>query len=303
LKSQEILSRLVRRFGLLALVTLLGAIAGAVYGAVKTPTYTAKAYVVAIGNEGDSNTALNFAQAYGRIAISGPVLALAGTRLGSNTNGLTRVTASTSPDAPVIQVTANGTSAQHAADLANAVADGLVNYGNTRRTDTHVGLAMLAGATKPTKPSSPKPPLELVVGAAAGLLIGALALLAGIGRPSTGDEEAAKEDEPAEYQVADATEPVGTERYLGVARTVYPPKVITYWAAPPSELPTPEDRGRRYGEPVNGSTAEKLNGSVPEQRNGSMPEKRSGSVSEKRNGSRPEKRIVGRAVVSEREDR
>jgi uncharacterized protein involved in exopolysaccharide biosynthesis len=41
--AREILRRLIRRFGLVLLLTVLGGIAGAVYGAVKTPTYTAKA--------------------------------------------------------------------------------------------------------------------------------------------------------------------------------------------------------------------------------------------------------------------
>ena len=37
-------------------------------------------------------------------------------------------------------------------------------------------------ASAPASPSSPKPPLELAVGAAAGLLIGGLTVLAGVGR-------------------------------------------------------------------------------------------------------------------------
>ena len=63
MKSREILRRLVRRFGLLLLLTLIGGIAGAAYGALKTPTYTAKAYVVAVptGAQGDPISALNFA--------------------------------------------------------------------------------------------------------------------------------------------------------------------------------------------------------------------------------------------------
>ena len=50
MKSPEILRRLVRRFGLLLALTVIGGAAGAVYGAMKTPTYTAKSYVVAIGD-------------------------------------------------------------------------------------------------------------------------------------------------------------------------------------------------------------------------------------------------------------
>jgi capsular polysaccharide biosynthesis protein len=209
-KAGRFLKRLVRRFGLLTLLTLVGGTAGAVYGAIKTPTYTANAYVVAIGDPGDSITALNFAQAYGRVATTGPVLIKAAVLLGADRGGLNRVTASTSPDAPVVQITATGTAATHTADVANAVANALADYGSSRRADTHVGLALLAGATTPGRPSSPKPPMELLVGAAGGLLIGGLALLAGAGRTTA--------REPAAVEAAD--DPDGVVR-LGVWRAKY----------------------------------------------------------------------------------
>jgi capsular polysaccharide biosynthesis protein len=181
-KAHEILRRLMRRLWLVLLLTAIGGGAGAAYAALKTPTYTAKAYVVATANAGDSISALNFAQAYGRVATSGPVLAKAGALLGADDSGLTAVTASTSPDAPVIEIDATGSSARHTADVANAVANALAAYGTVRRDQTHVGLALLAAALTPAKPSSPRPPLELIVGAAGGLLIGGLAVLAGVGR-------------------------------------------------------------------------------------------------------------------------
>jgi len=243
LNSPEILRRLVRRFGLLLLLTLIGGTAGAVYSSLKTPTYTAKAYVVAIGDAGESITALNFAQAYGRIATSGPVLAKAGATLTDKT-GLTRVTAATSPDAPVIAVTATGTSARHAAELANAVANALADYGSTRKAETHVTLALFAGATTPASPSSPKPPMELAVGAAGGLLIGGLAVLAGVGRASAARQKAAAAEAetapPPEYEVDDlgdfdepppGARPAEIERYMGVARAERPPRAIMSYRA------------------------------------------------------------------------
>jgi capsular polysaccharide biosynthesis protein len=240
-KSREILRRLVRRFGLLLLLMLIGGGAGALYGALKTPTYTAKAYVVAIGDPGEAISALNFAQAYGRVATSGPVLVKAAVRLGADQSGLSRVTAATSPDAPVIEITATGPSAAHSADLANAVANSLSEYGSTRKSETHVSLALLAGATTPVRPSSPKPPMELIVGAAGGLLIGGLAVLAGVGRSSTSApatpppaEEPAVEEEETEleevrYEMAevDGEEPQGElERFMGIVRSE-PPRAIT----------------------------------------------------------------------------
>jgi capsular polysaccharide biosynthesis protein len=270
-KSREILRRLIRRFGLLIVLTLLGGVAGAIYAAVKTPTYTAKAYVVTIGGPGDSISALNYAQAYGRIAATGPILTSAGAKLGADRGGLSRVTASTSPDAPVIEITATGTSAAHTADVANAVANSLIELGDTRKSETKVGLAVLAAATPPARPTSPKPPLELVIGAAGGLLIGGLAVLAGVGRPSAARAEQAEEKpaeeparvaEPARYDVtttdeeaAEAAEAAAEarpeiERYGGVWR----PKKAKELVA------TPEDPADKpASESLN---AESLNGRI-----------------------------------------
>ncbi|MFI7598067.1 Wzz/FepE/Etk N-terminal domain-containing protein [Actinoplanes sp. NPDC049681] len=247
MNSREILRRLVRRFGLLLLLTLVGGAAGATYAAMKTPTYTAKAYVVAIGEPGESITALNFAQAYGRIATSGPVLAQAAARLGGDRTGLSSVTASTSPDAPVVELTATGTSARHTTDLANAVAGALADYGSLRRSDTKVTLSMLAPATVPEKPTSPKPPLELAVGAAGGLLIGGLAVLAGVGRSTSVRDRAEEDDdraqaEPERYE-AEITEDEtpDVERFTGVALVQRPPKAITAYRASSVDASLGED--------------------------------------------------------------
>jgi capsular polysaccharide biosynthesis protein len=260
-KSREILRRLVRRFGLLILLTLIGGIAGAVYSAVKTPTYTAKAYVVATGDRGDSITALNYAQAYGRIATSGPVVAKAGVLLGADRTGLSDVTASTSPDAPVIELTATGTQADRTAKVANAMAKALADYGSSRKADTHVGLSVLAGAIPPAKPSSPKPPMELAVGAACGLLIGGMAVLAGVGRPAAkrdDDEHQEPEPTPARYEVEvdePSEQPMAIGRYMGVARAEQAPRAITSYraTATPTYLDAEEEDIPDGDEPVRAS--------------------------------------------------
>jgi capsular polysaccharide biosynthesis protein len=262
-KAREILRRLVRRFGLLVLLTLVGGTAGAVYGAVKTPTYTAKAYVVAIGDAGDSITALNFAQAYGRVATTGPVLAKAGVLLGTDRAGLDGVTASTSPDAPIVEITATGTAAVHTAAVANAVANALADYGSARKADTHVSLALLAGATTPAKPSAPKPPMELLVGAAGGLLIGGLAVLAGVGRAAAREKvaaparvEVAHVAVPAEVQEEELDDsPAEIEQYLGVWRATYGPKAITAYRSSAASVELEPDDGDEDedDEPINGS--------------------------------------------------
>jgi capsular polysaccharide biosynthesis protein len=181
--TAQILRRLVQKFGLLVALTVLGGTAGAVYSAAKTPTYQATAYVVVTADAGEPFAAVNFAQAYGRVATTGPAAENAAKTIGAGAaRDLAGVTASTSPDAPVIEITASGTDAGRVQVVANAVAQGLIDFAATRRNETRVGVSMLAQAAKPARPSSPKPPLELAVGAAAGLLLAGLAALAGVGR-------------------------------------------------------------------------------------------------------------------------
>lgn len=181
--TAQILRRLVHRFGLLLVLTVLGGTAGAVYSATKTPTYQATAYVVVTADAGEPFAAVNFAQAYGRVATTGPAAANAEKTIGAGAaRDLAKVTASTSPDAPVIEITASGTDAGRVQVVANAVAQGLIDFAQARKNETRVGVSMLAEAAKPSRPSSPKPPLELAVGAAAGLLLAGLAALAGVGR-------------------------------------------------------------------------------------------------------------------------
>jgi len=193
MNTPEILRRLVKRFGLLVALTVLGGLAGGVYGAVKTPTYQAKAYVVVTAEAGEGPAAIAFAQAYGRVATKGPAAERAAAILGS-TKELNQVTASTSPDAPVIEIIATHTNAARSAAVANAVAQGLVDFGTARKAETRVGVSMLAQAATPSSPSSPKPPLELAVGAAAGLLLAGLAALAGVGRSAVARRRDAADD-------------------------------------------------------------------------------------------------------------
>jgi len=163
---------LLRRFGLVLSLTLIGGSAGLTYAVKAPPDYTARAYVVTTGAD-----AVTYAPAYGRVATSGPVLARAATLLGDDPSGLDRVTAATAPSAPVIEVAARSRSATRAATLANAVARALAAYGSAREPSLHVGLTVLAPATAPARPSSPSLACALVLGTSAGLLAGAVAAL------------------------------------------------------------------------------------------------------------------------------
>ena len=247
-----ILARLVRRFGLLVLLTVLGAGAGGIYGAVKTPAFRAQANVVFTAERGESVAAVSFAQAYGRIVTDGPVAEAAATALGSRA-GMANVTAATSPDAPVVEITAVGPDAGRTADVANALAKALVDYATSRKTATRVSASLLTRATTPTVPSSPKPPLELAVGAAAGLLVGGLAALAGVGRIRRDDtatamaRDTSREPVWAATSVATAvTMPTAQGRAAGAANTADPAPTAIAWRPVPmwvaAEPPNEPDR-------------------------------------------------------------
>jgi capsular polysaccharide biosynthesis protein len=180
-----------------ALCLLLGAVCGASYGLLKTSQYTATAYVVVAPNENaDAMTALGLAQAYGRVATSTAVLRDARKAAGVPTATLrSSVQPTTSPDAPMIEISATATRAERAAVTANAVARSLVKSGNDAQGTTRVRLALFSGALAPTAPSSPSVHLSTAVGACAGLLVGALLQLV---RPRGGRREVPAVPAPAQ---------------------------------------------------------------------------------------------------------
>jgi capsular polysaccharide biosynthesis protein len=184
----------VRRVGartwVLSLTVAVGFTAGYAYARLAPPNYTARAYVVVVAaDSGDAGAAVNFAQAYARIAGQGDVLGLAvGTTNGTTTmDELARdVRAASSPDAPMIEVTASATSGPRAALLANAVANGLIATAAKQGTTTRMSLSMLSVAIPPTDVTSPpRPRIGAAIGAGAGLLLGILVLLAGADRVLT----------------------------------------------------------------------------------------------------------------------
>jgi capsular polysaccharide biosynthesis protein len=184
--AAEILNGLVRRWWLVAVLVVAGALAGFGFAAASTPIYTSNAYVVVVAqNTGDNTSAVSYAQAYARIAEQGDVLDAAATASKGTTTAAQlrrQVRASSSPDAPIIEITGSASSPGNAANLANLVAGGLITTANRHGTDTRVSLALLSRAAPPADPSSPQRTVDVAVGAAAGLLLGGLAVLAGAGR-------------------------------------------------------------------------------------------------------------------------
>jgi uncharacterized protein involved in exopolysaccharide biosynthesis len=183
---------LLRPWALLAAGTLAGGLLGGTYGTLRAPTYTATSYVVAVPTEqSDPASALGFAQAYGRAATELAVLGDAQTWAGVPVPTLRRsVRTVSSPDAPMVAVSATSRRPGLAADMANAVTRALTQHANETKGSTHVELVQFSRAVRPTEPTSATPMVTGLVGASAGGLLCGLALLV---RPRrTGDDHSAR---------------------------------------------------------------------------------------------------------------
>ena len=152
-----------------ALCLLLGAGAGAGYGLLKAPQYTATSYVVVAPTaHADPATALGFAQAYGRVAADGAVLREARPATGLPLSTLRgSVRSATSPDAPMIEVSATAARPRRAAAIANAVSGALTRHDNHVAERTSVRLVSFARATPPAGPTSPSPQVAVAAGGCA----------------------------------------------------------------------------------------------------------------------------------------
>ncbi|MGV9320357.1 lipopolysaccharide biosynthesis protein [Streptomyces sp. NPDC003660] len=177
-------SRSVPPWSLVAAGVVAGGLIGGGYGLLKPPAYTATSYVIAVPAErSDTSTALGFAQAYGRVATQPAVLAEAQERAGVPVSTLEKsVRTATSPDAPMVAVSATSEQPARAAAMANAVAAALTQQADVSKKATHVELLQFSRAVRPAEPSSASAGLTTLVGAGAGGLLGGLALLVRPGR-------------------------------------------------------------------------------------------------------------------------
>ncbi|MGW2419044.1 lipopolysaccharide biosynthesis protein [Streptomyces sp. NPDC001709] len=190
---------------------LLGAAAGGVYGTVQTPQYTATSYVMAVPTKQrfDSQSAQGFAQAYGRVATQLAVLGDAQVWAGVPVRTLRKsVRSATSPDAPMVSISATSARPAQAADIANAVARSLIEHAHHAARDTGIRLVSFSYAMKPAQPSSASRELTTLVGAGAGGLLAGLALLV---RPrrSTDHDDTARVSVPAPAHAGEVPEKVG----------------------------------------------------------------------------------------------
>ncbi|MGW3073172.1 MULTISPECIES: Wzz/FepE/Etk N-terminal domain-containing protein [unclassified Kitasatospora] len=250
--------RLVHRWWPVVLAVPLGAAAGAGYAVVAHPSYAANAYVLVVAqNPGEAAIATNFAQAYGRLAGQPQVLAVAADETGHTRTELqTLVHGTTSPDAPMIEITGTGRRPQDAAGTADAVARSLVAFANTSSKDTNVRLVTLAPAAAPDKPTTPSGKLDVAVGGSAGLLLGALVMMTRRrGGAGTSEADASREapraarapEVPAPAPAASAPAPAAV---VSVAVPTQPrPRREEPAEAEPGAVTAPETGGAKAASP------------------------------------------------------
>ncbi|WP_433331196.1 hypothetical protein [Spirillospora sp. CA-294931] len=171
------------RLGLMPGLIVLGLLAGIGYGTLKPKTYSAEAHVMVIAQDDSGPLAASFAQALGRLAPLPGTLALAADELpvASTREAREHIQVSTSPDVPLIRLTGSASSPSRAARYADAAATALVRYGNAHSQETGVRIALMNRASAPADPTSPNPPVNILVGLAAGILLAMLAAFTGLG--------------------------------------------------------------------------------------------------------------------------
>nr|BFE86791.1 hypothetical protein GCM10020093_093920 [Planobispora longispora] len=148
-----------RRWWPLAVAVLFGTLAGLVFSLVREPVYSADAYVVVVpADPAGTAQAVDFAQAYARIAVQPEILAV--TAGEAFLPGRRRTAAGHGPGGglpgrPLVWLNASASGPQEAADQANAVAEALITYANHQSGNTRVRLAGFTRALPPASPSSP----------------------------------------------------------------------------------------------------------------------------------------------------
>jgi capsular polysaccharide biosynthesis protein len=175
-ESRGVTTTVARSWRFVLAGAVLGAVLGALVAVAVPDRYEASAYLVvtadADADVGTSPTA--YAQVYSRIARQPAIMMETDPEadLGSFGQGIT-VTAF--PDAPVIELTGRGDSAELATLRANTVAEAIADYstGDAAVSGYEVGVvtpALVEGATAPTT-MLPSVAAGLVLGVFAGLVL------------------------------------------------------------------------------------------------------------------------------------
>ena len=180
-ETAQVLRLLLRRWPILLAGVALG-VGGAILASdLMPPSYSASSYVLVVpARDADGGNAINYAQAYARIATDQAVIqkALTDQAIGVEPSRIRQlVSASASPDAPLVEITARDRQPKRAALLANVVANGLASYGTARAQDTGYRVRPFTRALPPSQASSPNRVLNIIVGVSIGLLLAGLLAL------------------------------------------------------------------------------------------------------------------------------
>jgi capsular polysaccharide biosynthesis protein len=180
-ETSQVLRLLLRRWPILLVGIALGVGGGILASNLMPPSYSSSSYVLVVPvRNADGSNAINYAQAYARIATNQAVVAKALIDNGIAVEpGRIRqlVSASASPDAPLIEITARDRQPERAARLANVVAEGLSSYSGPRAQDTGYRVRQFTRALPPSRASSPNRVLNTIVGVSIGLLLAGLLAL------------------------------------------------------------------------------------------------------------------------------
>jgi hypothetical protein len=176
---------------------LVGGVLGVLVHAVVPTDYSTSAYVIVTPTaaDPDSSAALRYTQALGRLVADPTTLQGASQTSRIPWGDLAHIVrARTSPDAPLIEVTATSTSPDVSARAANGVTTSFVSLLNGRSDDTHVRLSVLAAAPVPPEPSSLSWRGAALIGLGAGLLVGGI--LVGVRREGRAVPEQRRDEVP-----------------------------------------------------------------------------------------------------------
>lgn len=190
MEPQDYIRILRKNWLLITVMALLGVLGGGALAAASTPAYTAstRLYVSVRAQEGAASTDLNQGTSFARQAIStyvdvvnSPlVLERAGRELEPQMSAAELaplVSASSPANTVLLEVSVTDTSAQRAADIANAVGESFARVVAEDLEKPSGGPSLIvvktiAPASVPGAPSAPRVPLMLAIGLAVGLAIG-----------------------------------------------------------------------------------------------------------------------------------
>lgn len=191
-EPKDLLGLILRRWWMIALGVTLGAVLAVLALRVVPPTYSATATQLIKGVPGSgtgapylaAQFAVARAKSYPALIFSSTVLDYIRTDMGNEfTDARLRdqLSASNPPDTPLVNITATGTTAQEAQNLANSASRHLARFITQIETVSGTAPVVVETAVQaglPAAPTSPQPTLYLALGLTGGFAAGVIGILA-----------------------------------------------------------------------------------------------------------------------------